>query len=53
MDGMAHFRQPEQLAATVRAAKFPPAHTSATAVCKPKSNRLLPPAKTDTAERQD
>jgi hypothetical protein len=43
---IAHFSQPEQLAARVRAAKLPPAHRSETAVCQPKSKRLLPPAKT-------
>lgn len=42
----AYFSQPEQLAARLRAVKLPPAHTSGTAVCKPKSKRLLPPTKT-------
>jgi hypothetical protein len=43
---IAYFSQPEQLAARLRAVKLPPAHTSGTAVCKPKSKRLLPPTKT-------
>jgi hypothetical protein len=42
---IAPFGQPEQLAARVRAAKLPAAQTSATAVCQPKSKRLLPPTK--------
>ena len=43
---MAQFGQPEQLAAKVRAAKLPPAQSGAATICKPKSKRLLPPAKT-------
>ncbi len=43
---IAHFSQPEQLAARLSAVKLPPAQTGATALCKPKSKRLLPPTKT-------
>jgi len=38
-------RQPEQIAASVRAALLPVSRPKATAVCQPKSKRLLPPAK--------
>jgi hypothetical protein len=44
---MAAFREPVELAARVLAAKLPAAHTSATALCKPKSKRLLPPTKSE------
>jgi hypothetical protein len=41
-------RQPEQLAANVRAAILPASRPAMTAVCTPKSKRLLPPTKSGT-----